>query len=303
MQANKFISSVQIMSRVKEELRSYIFSGAMDDLLFELWVKDCIDKFEYTYLPIHTCAMDMWNHKCELPCDFKAVREVWMCATYFKGPITSPHVFYYQTDCRINAAPLPAESCSACVDGYQCFPPSQTPTPVALPSLCDVPDDYIVTHKVMNQMVFSYKVTALLKPGNFRTLSKCQESPNVDVFCVDTFDIVGDTLQTSFRQGTIHMAYYGSHAIQDESGYYMIPDNEPFQKYVYEYLRYMIFRQMMDQSTSDDYNMARAKLQDAEDRMWRTYQVAKDYALTDDIYGLQKRIVRSYNHNNRYLLR
>lgn len=300
---SKLISSNPIKARVREELRHYFYAGAIDDLLFDIWVKDCIDKFEYTYLPLLECAMDMCDYKCELPCDFKAVREVWVCATFHKGPITSPHVFYYQTDCRINPSPTPAESCSDCVDGYQCFPPSQTPTPVALPSLCDVPDDYIVTHKVMNQMVFSFRVMGLLKPGNFKTIGRMHEgSPNKHATCIDTFDIIGNDLHTNFRHGTVYMAYYASNALCEESGSYLIPDNDPFQKYVYEYLRYMVFRQMTDQALADDYRLAKDKFTDAETRMWAAYQNAKIYATTDDMWGLEKRIVRSYNKNNRFKL-
>jgi hypothetical protein len=300
----KYISSEVIQARVREELRTYFYAGAIDDLMFNTWVADCIDKFEYTYLPIKECAMDMWNNRCELPCDFKAVREVWMCATFFKGPIVSPHVFYYQTDCRIGSAPTPADSCSDCLIGDQCFPPSQTPTPLNLPSLCDVPAEFIVTHKVMQQLNFSFRVTGMLKPGNFRTIDRCHEGcPNRDVWCVDTFDIVGNSLHTSFREGTIYLAYYASKAEQDETGYYLISDNDPFQKYVYYYLRFMVFQQMFDQSIADDFNQARAKRDDAEKRMWDSYQNAKAYAVSDDIYGLEKRIVRSYNKNNKFLLR
>jgi hypothetical protein len=302
---NIYISSEAIQARVKEELRSFFYAGALDDLLFNTWVADCIDKFEYTYLPIKEAVLDMCTYKCELPCDFKAVREVWMCATYFKGPITSPHVFYYQTDCRIDPAPFPAESCSDCLTGYQCFPPTQTPTEVALPSLCDVPAEFICTHKVMNQMNFSFQVTAMLKPGNFRTLSRCHDNcPNKDVWNIDTFDIVGDNLVTSFREGTIYLAYYASKAMQDESGYYLIPDNDPFQKYVYYYLRYMVFQQLFDQSTSDDqFQVLRLKKQDSETKKDEAYIRAKTYAMSDDIYGLQRRIIRSYNRNNRFKLR
>ncbi len=302
---NKFISCEKIISRVVEELRDFFFAGAVDQLMMNTWVGDCIDKFEYTYLPIKEAVLDMCNYKCELPCDFKAVREVWMCATFYKGPITSPHVFYYQTDCRISPSSLPANSCGDCLAGYQCTPPSETPTPVALPSLCDVPNDYIVTHKVMTTMNFSFQVTAMLKPGNFRTIGRMHDScPNKDVWNIDTFDIIGDHMHTSFREGTIYMAYYATAAEQDETGYYLIPDNDPFQKYVYFYLRYMVFQQLFDQSTGDDqFQVLRVKKQDSEQKMWDSYINAKNYAMSDDIYGLQRRIIRSYNRNNRFKLR
>ncbi len=300
---NKFVSPESIYARVKEELRSYFSTGSLDDLLFGVWTSDCIQKMERTYFPIHECAMDLWDHKCELPCDFKTAREVWLCATYEKGPITSPFVYYYQTDCRINPAPTPGDACGDCVDGYQCFAPSQTPTPVALPDLCNVPDEFRVTHKVMSQMNFTFRVSGLLKPGNYKTISKCEtDSPNLRASCIDTFDIMGNKLITSFRQGTVFMSYYANPYI-NEAGYPEIPDNEPFQKYLYYYLRYMVFQQLFDQSTDESFNQARAKRDDAEKKMWDAYINAKNYALAGDIYSVEKSIVRSLNKNNRFKIR
>jgi len=305
MYKTNFISPLPIYARVKEELKSYFSTGSVDDLMFSIWTRDCIDKMEYTYLPLREAVLDMYNHKCELPCDFKAVKEVWLTATCHKGPITSPHVFYYQTDCRISPAPAENASCEPCVQGYQCFPPSQTPDPVALPSLCDVPPEYVVTHKVMNQMIFSYTVTGMLKPGNFKTIGRLHDScPNRDIWSLETFDIIGNNLVTSFSTGSIYMAYYGTHAeVDDQTQYYMIPDNDPFQKYLYHYLRFMVFQQLFDQSTDETFNQIMAKRNDAEDRMNTAYVNAKNYAISDDIYGVQRSIIRSYNRNNRFQLR
>lgn len=306
---SKLISPAQIYARVKEEMRSYFNTGAIDDLLFPIWTKDCIDKFEYTFLPLQEAVLDMYNYRCKLPCDFKAVREVWVTFTYDKGPITSPHVFYYQTDCRITPAAPQANSCDTCVPGYQCVPASQTPTQVALPSLCNVPPEYVVTHKVMDQMMFRFHVTGMLKPGNFKTIGRCAEdSPNLDTYAIDTFDIVGDSIVTSFAQGTIYLAYFAEHAMvpEDEgpdAGYYMIPDNEPFKKYLYYYLRMMVYRQLFDQSTDESFNQISAKYQLAQSEADNAYINARNYAVNGDIYDVQKAIIRSYNRNNRFKIR
>lgn len=298
---NLFTSPVPIYARIKEEMKSYFNTGAIDDLLFPIWTRDCIDRFEKTYYPIEQAVLDMWDYKCGLPCDFNRVREVWMCATFFKGPITSPHVFYYQTDCRIDPAPFPAQSCSQCIGGYQCFPPTQTPTQVALPSLCDVPDDYIVTHKVMTQFDFSYQVTGLLKPGNFKTLKRLDDHcPNTTCNSLDTFDIVRDKLVTSFREGTIFLLYYADPRIIESNGYYEIPDNKPFKDYIYYYIRFMLYQQLYEQATDESFQMIKQKKEDAETRSDRAYLDAKTYAISDDIYGVQRRIIRSYNRNKRF---
>ena len=298
---DNFISPSHIYARCKEELKSYYNTNAIDDLLFNTYTLDCLAKMENTYLPIQHAVLDMCNYTCDLPCDFRSIREVYMTATYHKGPITSPHVFYYQTDCRINAQP--SGSCSSCVPGYQCLPPSQTPTPVALPDLCGVGDEYIVTHKVMDQVTFSFQVTGMLKPGNYKTLGKMHEhSLSRDCNSLDTFDIVGNKLKTSFRDGTIYLIYYGEPLMTDE-GYYMIPNNDPFQKYLYHYLRYMMYVQLVDQSTEDMYKLLKVKRDDEKVDMWDAYINAKNYAVSGDIYDVQKNIIRTYNRNNRFIIR
>jgi len=298
-----FISPATIYAKVKEEYRSFFNTNSIDDLLFPVWTQDCIDKMENTYYPIEECVMDMWDGKCDLPCDFDSALEVWMCATYHKGPIVSPFVFYYQTDCRINPAPPSENVCNDCVDGYQCTQPFQTPTPVALPDLCGVPDQYRVTHKVMSQMDFDFRISALLKPRSFSTLGKCSElSPNREAQALDTFDIKNNKLITSFKEGTIYMSYYAKPFV-NEAGYPEIPNNDPFKKYVEHYLKYKILEILTLQSTGDDYRMMKDKRQDEEKIMWQKYINAKNYAMAGDIYSVQKAIVRSYNRNNRFKIR
>lgn len=295
-----FISPISIYARIKEELKSYFNTGAIDDLMFPIWTKDCIDKFENTYLPIQPAILDMCNFKCELPCDFRCIREVYVTATYNKGPITSPHVFYYQTDCRIT--PTPRGTCSQCVPGYQCMVPAQQQVNT-LPDLCGVPDEFIVTHKVMDQMFFSFQVTGMLKPGNYKTLGKIHED-SLSRTCQsrDTFDIVGNNLRTSFREGSIYLLYYADPLVT-EDGYYEIPNNDPFIKYVYHYLRYMMYVQLVDQATEENYKLLKIKRDDEKTDMWASYLNARNYAQSGTIYDVQNAIIRSYNKNNKYLIK
>jgi len=298
-----FINPDKVYARVKEELKSFFNTNSIDDLMFPEWTLDCINKMENTYYPIEDCVMDVCDGKCELPCNFDSAQEVWICATYNKGPIVSPFVYYYQTDCRINPAAPKGNSCSECTEGYQCTPHDQSPPPVALPDLCGVPDEYRVTHKVMSQMSFDFKLSALLKPRNFKTFGKCgTHSPNREAQCIDTFDIIGNHLITSFRSGTVFMAYYAKPYIT-ESGYYEIPNNEPFKKYLLHYLKYQVLAELTAQSSGDDYKILKDKRQDEESLMWTAYINAKNYAIAGDIYDVEKSIIRSYNRNNRFKIR
>lgn len=301
----RFISPKHIYARIVEEFRSYFSTGSIDQLLFPIWTLDCIGKFENTYVPIQQAVLDIHNYKCSLPCDFKSVRELWLCATVNKGPITAPGVFYYQTDCRIDS---PSQrSCEGCSPQQQCSNCAQQP--VELPSVCGVPDEYRVVHKVQTHMSFQFSVSCMLKPGNFRTISKCgDQCPNIDAYSTDTFDIAGDKLLTSFYEGTLYMAYYANYAqVPDDdgtdAGYYMIPDNQPFQEYLYHYLRYMIYDQLFNQSTDETFNQMKYKLERQEQLKDEAYIGAKTYAISSDVYSLQRNIIRSRNKNNMYILK
>lgn len=307
---NQYYKSPEgVVARVKEELRGYFNTNATDDLLFPIYIKDCIDKFENTYVPIEVAVIDLCGGKCELPCDFKSVREVWLTATYHKGPVTSPHVFYYQTDCRITPSAPNANDCGSCQEGYQCFPNSETPTDefltipnvVVLPSLCDVPERFRVTHKVMTQLDFEFEVTGMLMPGNFNTLGRCHsDSPNRRCSSKDTFDIVGNKLITSFHNGTVVLYYYAEPRIIEENGYLEIPNNDPFEKYLYHYLRYMMYVQLVDQSTEENYKLLKVKRDDEKVDLGIAYINAKNYAVSGDIFTMIRNIKRGYNYNNRF---
>lgn len=301
---NIYINPLPIIGRVKEELKIYFNSNTIDDLMFSIWIRDCIDKMEMTYYPIREAVLDLCNKECEIPCDFKRVREAWLCATYHKGPIVSPHVFYYQTDCRINPAPSPGNPCEDCVDGYQPFTYCQTPKPVNLPDLCDVPDQYRVTHKVMSEMDFEFHVSCLLKPGNFYTTSKCDaHSPNRDSQNIDTFDIIGNKMVTSFYNGTVFLSYYADPSYS-ESGYPEIPNNDPFKKYVYHFLKYMTLAQIaMEEQDPSKYKLIDAKATKEEKLCSDAYINARNYAMAKDIYGIEQSIIRSYNKHNRFIIR
>jgi hypothetical protein len=83
----------------------------------------------------------------------------------------------------------------------------------------------------------------------------------------------------------------------------MIPDNEPFKKYLYYYLRMMVYRQLFDQSTDESFNQINAKYQLAQSEADTAYINARNYAINGDIYDVQKAIIRSYNRNNRFKIR
>ncbi len=305
----KFVSPEPIYSRIKEELKSYFNTGYVDELMFPVWTKDCIEKFKSTYLPIEPAVIDIFNGRGELPCDFKLVREVWACATIHKGPIQSPFTFYYQTDCRIHPTFI---GCSECASP-ECNPNScSTPTPVALPNLCDLHlnnsngcicatgDQFRITHKVQTNFSFDFTVEGMLMPGNYKTMGTCWEhSPNRSCHTLDRFDINGNYITTSFRSGTIFLLYYADPYL-DEDNYYEIPDNYFFKEFLRWYIKFNIFQGLFESSTGDEGRLTKDKRDDAESRMLNAEIEARSDAMSQTVYDVQKSIVRSYNKNRRF---
>ncbi len=310
----KFVDPNPIYARVQEELKSYFNTGSIDTLLFPIWTEDTLLEFGNTYLPIKPAVIDIFNFKAELPCDFKSVREVWVCGTLRKGPIQSPFTFYYQTDCRINPTFI---GCSEC-NSPECNPNGcSTPTPVnvPLPNLCDLGlnnpnpcscstgDQFRVTHKVQTSMSFDITLEGMLVPGNYKTVNRIwKNSPNLQCSSINTFDIIGDSIVTSFNTGSLFLLYYAESEI-NQSGNYKIPDREKYKKYLYQYLRFMCYQILFDQSTDETFNQIKAKRDDAEHRSDEFLIEARTEAMNRTPYDVQKSIIRSYNRNRRFRIK
>lgn len=291
----KFISPEHIYARIKEEMKTYFNTGQIDDLMFPIWTKDCIRKFKNTYKKIEVAVLDIFNNKAELPCDFVAMREVYACATYSKGPIKSPFTFYYQTDCRVG--PVETDSCTEC-DKPECTPSFESPVPF----LGATPEQFRVTHKVNYWMNFTFSLQGLLKPGNHKTIKVCHDScPNLTCTAADTFDVINGMLVTSFPTGTVYIAYYSDPEM--DNGYTQIPEEYEFEMYVYRHLRYMIYQQLWEQSNDEGANKLKVLKDEAEQKMNEQLVTAMTEAKGETVWDVQQAIIRSYNRHNRFRIK
>lgn len=291
----KFVSPEPIYARIKEEMKAYFNTGQIDDLMFPIWTKDCIKKFKNTYLEIKPAVLDLFDSKAELPCDFKSIREVYICSTYNKGPIKAPFTYYYQTDCRVG--PVETDACTDC-NKPECTPSFESPVPF----LGSTPEQFRVTHKVNTWMDFTFSLTGLLKPGNHKTIRVCHDGcPNLTCEARDTFDIINNHIVTSFPTGTLYIAYYAD--TEMDNGYSEIPDEHEFQQYVYKYIRYMIYQQLYEQAGDETISALGQKMQFAQRQADEQFIIARNEAIGETVYDVQQAIKRSYNRHNRFRLR
>lgn len=292
-----FVSPQPLYARIKEEMRSYFDTGAIDDLLFSIWTEDCIKKFRKTLFKISEAALVLKDHQADLPDDFNAVREVWSCYDVTTGPIQGPSSYYYQKDCRVTAID---ERCSDCFDGPN--------NPLLCGGECSIPENYRVTHKVTNEFLFSFKIEHLLKPGNKNAALQCHnQSPNLGSWnqCPDLFDIrdgkiivSGTSWQDSLDKGVVYLLYYSN--TYDDSGYQLIPDDYFIQDYIRKYIKWQIFQQLFNQTTDESFNQVQTKMQMAEKDSNLSYITASTETKKPTVYQIQRSIKRSYHQNDKY---
>jgi hypothetical protein len=94
-----FVSPEPIYSVVKEELKSYFDTGAIDDLLFPVYLDKCLRRLGRSSYKIVPVILDVFDFEARLPDNFYAVREAWLCAEMPLRPYQSPNAFYSQTNC------------------------------------------------------------------------------------------------------------------------------------------------------------------------------------------------------------
>ena len=87
-----FISPEVVYSTVKEELKSYFDTGAVDDLLFPTYLDKCLRKLGRSSYVITEIPLYIENFEARLPDNFFAVREAWLCTTAAGFPLNSVSV-------------------------------------------------------------------------------------------------------------------------------------------------------------------------------------------------------------------
>jgi hypothetical protein len=275
----KFISPEPLYAKVKEELRSYFETGVVDDLLFPIWTKHCLDNLGKSSYVITETYFEVEDYKAKLPSDFHSVREAWMCATtYQKYPL--PGAVYTSTAMRITP------------EGLQC--PSNE-----CPGRCDMCSDLMyVTYKITDEVITGFSKKFLLKPGNISN-SGC------DFFCanygstsLDTFDIVGDKFVTNFRKGSVYMVYYADPT--SECGAPLIPDNIKIRQYIEDYIKYKIFEQVYNSVTDETFNQVQNKYMNYRQIAEESFVVASIETKKETTQQKMMKIKNSYNRFNRY---
>jgi len=259
-----FISPTPIYAIVKEELKSYFDTGIVDDLMFPTYLKKCMDKLSRATMPILEVPLDVEDFSTRLPDNFHAAREVWMCAEIPLPTWKDPNSFYSQSGtCTIQITPIVmgGQPCDgACAD-----PACPDCTAVPVQPTCD--DSTQAVYKTNNLFDRAYKQMYLLKPGNISARKNCSVDYNKNWTSygqtpgssrIDSFDIRDNKLLTNFREGKLHLIFYGENV--DACNNQMVPDNYRIKEYVEAFIKYKVFEVISNQVNDETFKQVQSKM-------------------------------------------
>ena len=303
-----FVSPDPIYSTVKEELKSYFDTGAVDDLLFPTYLDKCLRKLGRATYVIAETALVVDNFEARLPDNFYAVREAWMCTVINGFPYQTANSFYSQasTQTTIQVSPITTncDIASPCCGNVGCD------------GSC-MPEFMQTVYKTNNETAMSYQRMYLLKPGNISARKQCdvnytenwemygQGVAPLDNFTpgsstYDSFDIRDNKFVTNFRNGVVHLIFYAQD--YDSLGNQLIPDNYRIREYLEHFIKYKVFEMLVNQTNDETFNQLQQKLVYYKGLSDEAFIMADIEIKKQDVWTKQRRIRQQLNKFNMYEL-
>lgn len=289
-----FVSPEPIFATVKEELKSYFDTGAIDDLMFPTYVDKCLKKLGRSSYLITDEILYIENFKARLPDNFYAVREAWLCTAVNGFSIQTANSFYSQaaSETTIQVSPVISGG-RACIN-TQCNDPN-----------CDgtecMPELIQAVYKTNNQTNVSYKREYLLSPGNISVHKHCAlDCKNFGSSSADSFDIHDNQFFTNFRQGVVHLVFYATD--YDDIGNQLIPNNYRIKEYIEAFIKYKMFETLANQINDETFNQLQQKLVYYKGLSDEAYILAESEIKKQTAYAKQRAIKRQLNSFNKYEL-
>jgi hypothetical protein len=303
-----FISPEPIYSTVKEELKSYFDTGAVDDLLFPTYLDKALKKLGRTSYVIAEEILYIEDFEARLPDNFYAVREAWMCTAVDGYPYQSANSFYTQaaSATTIQVSPLT-------IGGTPCN------NPVCQSPQCDgtcMPELVQAVYKTNNSVARSFTHQYLLRPGNISARNNCgvDYTNNWEMYANsipvheftpgaashDSFDIRDNKFVTNFRNGVVHLLFYATE--YDELSNQMIPDNYRIREYVEAFIKFKVFEMLTNQTNDETFNQLQQKLIYHKQAYEEAYIMADIEVKKQTADQKQRRIKNDLNRFNMYEL-
>lgn len=310
-----FVSPEPIYATIKEELKSYFDTGAVDDLLFPTYLNKALNKLGRSSYPIVTGTFKVEDFTFRLPDNFYAVREAWMCTEVAANSYQDASSTYVQTITLLNEYTTGPEQCEPACPPDPCDPCPCEPDPCACQTKCRPcgekcgPEELTSVYKINNEVRRTFKKQYLLKPGNISAKSNC----SVEYACFngggsftpgasapDSFDIRDNKFVTNFRSGVVNMLFYATD--YDGNNNQLVPDNYRVKEYVEAFIKYKVFEILTHQITDETFNQLQQKLLFYKQAYDEAYIMADIEIKKQDIYTKVRKINSDLNRLNMYEL-
>lgn len=301
-----FISPEPTYAIVKEELKSYFDTGAVDDLMFPTYLNKCLDKLGKSTHAIVPVILFIEDFTCRLPENFHAVREAWLCTQSGGDTYTSPEAFYTQVESLTTTQLSPLVTNQA--PDYTCDDPLD---PACLSSVIQA---VYKTTKEIPRSAINRKF--LLKPGNISFSENCAyfyndsgdmygatgssgpTTPGSGDF--DSFDLHDNKFVTTFRTGIVELVMYCDD--YDSLGSQLIPDNYRIKEFIELFIKYKVFETITNQTNDETFKQLQLKKNEYKVLADEAYIMAEMEIKKQDAFTKQRRIRKLKNKFNKYEL-
>jgi len=301
-----FTTPEVVYSTIKEELKSYFDTGAVDDLMFPTYLDKCLRKLGRATYVISEDILDVCDFEARLPDNFIAMREAWMMTEIPQYPYQTANSFYSQ------AADVTTIQVSPVISGGQPCTNLNCTTgcPECMPELIQA------VYKTNSQSARSFVRQYLLKPGNISARAQCNlpyteawtfvnTPPPINEFTpgsagYDSFDIRGNKFVTNFRNGVVNAIFYVSE--YDGLGNQMIPDNYRIREYIEAFIKYKVFETLSNQINDETFQQIQQKLMYYKQLSEEAFIMADIEIKKQDPWTKQRRIKNDLNRFNMYEL-
>lgn len=277
-----FVTPEGIWSEIKEEMKSYFNTGVIDDTMFPIYTDKALRKLGRSTYKIDTTVLTLQNGQSELPCDFKYVREAWVCRNVeYSVPLANS--YYSQKTCVVSP-----------YGDYDRCNPCDTCTPS-----CN--KEYKVYYKTNREQLLSFTTSHLLRPGNSSVRTQCSsdcENLSVDPSTMDTFDIRDGKIITNFSQGTLYLVYYKIE--RDDNDYQLIPDNFRIQEFIKSFVKYKMYEQLWNEIVDETSNQIERKYQVYKQESDEAYVIADTETKKHTIEQKMNSIKRTKHRLDKY---
>jgi len=286
-----FVSPEPVYALVKEELKSYFDTGAVDDLLFPTYLDKCLKKLGQSSYVIAQQLLYIEDFEARLPDNFHAVREAWLCTSIPGYPYQTANSFYSQAASETTIQISPVTSNGQPCTNLECT----TGCPTCMPELVQA------VYKTNQQVAVEYHRQYLLKPGNISVRANCSlDCANFGSSAADSFDIRDNKFVTNFRNGVVHLVFYSTE--YDNAGNQMMPDNYRIREFIEAFIKYKVFETLANQTNDETFNQLQQKLVYYKQLHDEAFVMANIEIKKQDAYAKQRRIRKDLNRFNMYEL-